>query len=231
MSTRRRNTTTPDPVDFGFLPPPPANIPPADTATEPPAAAGTPAGAAADPAPGSPADDRAAGDTAASATIPEQRAAGTAAKKTTPARKKRRSRRRTAADDEGTGVYLPLALRERLRAYQRLEGGSYTNITLDAVEATHEDLTIPVPERQTSRSGPLFVGRPRRQRMPHADAHVQVNLRFAADDRDTLDEIVEAKQAPNRSALIAAALDTYLPPAEELGLHPDGRPLTGAESS
>lgn len=229
----------PERANFDFMPPPetqpapaPAVEPAVALAVEPapigapgyaePGAGGPWASPAAAPAT-PPADPPpAAADPAASAAEaparPAKTAAGNAAGATARRPKKRRRRATTAADD-GTGVYLPVALRARLRAYARREGGSYTDVTLDAIEDVHDRLGELLTPAEPPRTGPLFSGRVRRRRIAHDnDPHVQVNLRLSVEDRDIVDEIAEVKKAANRSALIAAALDAFLPSARALGL-------------
>lgn len=196
MNAASSRTTTKAPkLDFGGMlppaPPPPAPAPAATPVEKPPAPAEVTA----------PRQRRADGDAA----VPR-------AATVTPARRKRRRRTSTAAD-EGTGVYLPVSLVDRLRVYARSqEGRTYTDITLDAVEATHDQLgELLRPSGRMARSGPLFAGRQSR-RVPHAEAHQQVNLRFSAADLTVIDELVGEVGAPNRSAMLAAALREYLPP-------------------
>jgi hypothetical protein len=125
----------------------------------------------------------------------------------------RRKRRRPVGDD-GTGVSLPLSVVARLRTFALAERASYTSVALDALEATHERLAELVkPSLPTPRSGPLFVGRAPR-RANHGEGHVQVNLRFSAEDLAVIDELWPTVGAPNRSAMLAAALDAHLPASE-----------------
>jgi hypothetical protein len=110
-------------------------------------------------------------------------------------------------------VYLPVSLRDRLRAHHAASKETYTTIILDAVEDAHEKL----PEllqayRPAPRQGGLFRhhARPRAQ---HDEPHVQVSFRPVRADLQVLDRLTTEHRAPNRSALLAAALDHYLPPA------------------
>lgn len=117
------------------------------------------------------------------------------------------------AGGDATGVYLPVSLVERLRKFAKSTAGTYTDITLDAIEDVHDrlaDLVRPAVVAGPSRSGPLFAGRQPR-RMTHTEPHQQVNMRFSAQDLEVIDQLVEQVDAPNRSAMLSAALDAYLP--------------------
>lgn len=128
----------------------------------------------------------------------------------TTARPKRRRRR--PAIDGGTGVYLPVTLVERLRAYcagQR--DRTYTDTALDALDHESGRLAQLVQPAKARAAGSLFAGRQQR-RVPHEEPHTQVNMRFDPADLATIDDLWPRVGAANRSALIAAALDAYLPP-------------------
>jgi hypothetical protein len=56
----------------------------------------------------------------------------------------------------------------------------------------------------------MFTHRAPRQ-VVHDEPHVQVGLRPSRADLGVLDELTERYRAPNRSALLAAALNLYLP--------------------
>jgi hypothetical protein len=98
-------------------------------------------------------------------------------------------------------------LANRLRKASRESGDTHTEIVLAALDATHETLTFGLQEPSSS----LFAGRgaPRPQR--HTGPQVQIALRPRRDDLAVIDQLVERLNAPNRSALIAAALERHLP--------------------
>lgn len=122
---------------------------------------------------------------------------------------------RAEADDLTTQtivVYLPLSLRERLRAHHAASKETHTTIILYAVEAAHDQLPALLEAyRPAPREGGLFQhhARPRAQ---HDEPHVQVSIRPVRADLQVLDRLTTEHRAPNRSALLAAALDHYLPP-------------------
>jgi hypothetical protein len=104
-------------------------------------------------------------------------------------------------------AYLPLSLKNRLKATRDRDGLSYTLVVLTAVDAVKDRL---VDRWQASRpQGSSFVGW-KRARQQHAEPLVPITLRLVAEDEDTLDGIWRAAEAPNRSAYIAAALEEYL---------------------
>lgn len=110
-------------------------------------------------------------------------------------------------------VYLPLGVRERLRARHAASQETYTTIVLEAVEATHAHLAdLLAACRPAPRPGGLFSYHGKR-RPSQDEAHVQVSLRPTKSDVAVLDQLVVEFSAPNRSALVTAALDNYLPPA------------------
>jgi hypothetical protein len=126
----------------------------------------------------------------------------------------RRSDTRTAAPTadtvpRGVIVYVSVSVRERLRHRRRTDGTPFADIVLDAVEATHDTLDDLIASRRppTERSA-LFV---RSARAAAGDEpHVQVYLRLPAENLRILDHLTQTHRAPNRSALIGAALEAYL---------------------
>jgi hypothetical protein len=104
-------------------------------------------------------------------------------------------------------VYLPASVREQLRAAADRDGSTYTAHVLDALEATHHQLSFADAARP---AGELFRARPRRQRLRHDEPQVQVSLRPLQDELDVIDRLVGELGAPSRSALVASALRTHL---------------------
>jgi hypothetical protein len=107
-------------------------------------------------------------------------------------------------------VYMSPELRTALRRRRHDSRDTLTAIVLDAVEAVHHDLDrILEPHRSLPVTGGLF-----RHRSPtrpvKEEVHVQVGLRPAREDLAVIDALVEKHQAPDRSVLIAAALEHYL---------------------
>jgi hypothetical protein len=133
-----------------------------------------------------------------------------------PAKKTRRRPTQPASAEADSGVqavivYLPASLRERLRARRSETGDTYTTLALDAVEHCHAELADLLADvRPAARSQGLFAHRGPR-RVQHAEPQVQVNIRPSRGDLTVLDQLVEQHQAPSRSALVAVALNRYLP--------------------
>lgn len=131
-----------------------------------------------------------------------------------PARRKKpatpRYGRRTAA---GSGsqtivVYVNASVRSRLRVYAGER--SYTEVVLEALDATHARLQA----KFTTPAAPpnsLFAGRGRPRRRRHEEPQVQISLRPLRDDITVIDRLQAQVDAPSRSALINAALDEHLP--------------------
>lgn len=124
----------------------------------------------------------------------------------------RRRRGRRPVDLDGVGVYVPASIRDRLRDYHRThEGSTYTDILLDAIdECADEELARLCAPRYAQRAGGRFAGRvPRRSRQ--AEPQVQVTIRPNPADLAVIDELVARHAAGNRSELVRAVLDRYLP--------------------
>lgn len=108
-------------------------------------------------------------------------------------------------------VYLPVSLRDRLRAHHANSKSTYTTIVLEAVEATHAQLgKLLEAYRPPPRQGGLFSHHAR-PRVQHDEPQVQVSLRPSRADLAILDRLAADHHAPNRSALLAAALNQHLP--------------------
>lgn len=113
-------------------------------------------------------------------------------------------------------VYLPASLQERLRMYSKQQQERpYTDIVLDAIDETHQRLAqLMAPARGGRSPGSLFKGREMRRRR-HDEPQVQVSLRPSRSDLAVIDRLVREHRAGSRSALVATALDAYLPPLRE----------------
>lgn len=103
-------------------------------------------------------------------------------------------------------VYVSVSIRERLRS----SAGEYTftDVVLMALDATHAKLKTHFEQPSPSKS--MFAGRGRATTRRHVEPHVQVSLRPLRDDLAVIDQLCTDLKAPNRSALINAALDEYL---------------------
>lgn len=131
-----------------------------------------------------------------------------------PATKTRRKATSRKAKPPATiVVYLASSLRTRLRAHREATGRSHTNVILDALNATHQRLTDLVAAA-TSQPAPamngLFEVQPGRH--VHDEDQVQVSIRPTTHNLDVIDSLAAQHTAGNRSALVAIALDVYLPP-------------------
>lgn len=109
-------------------------------------------------------------------------------------------------------VYVSVSIRDRLRS----SAGEYTftDVVLMALDATHAKLKTHFEQPSPTKS--MFAGRGRATTRRHAEPHVQVSLRPLRDDLAVIDQLCADLKAPNRSALINAALDEYLN-REDLG--------------
>ncbi|GIF14329.1 hypothetical protein [Actinoplanes teichomyceticus] len=108
-------------------------------------------------------------------------------------------------------VYLAVGLRSRLRAHAAETGRSHTQIVFDALNDAHPRLAELTggPPGGTARDG-LFVAQ-RSGRRHHGEDRVQVSIRPNPANLAVIDGLAGRHTAGNRSALIAAALDAYLP--------------------
>jgi hypothetical protein len=144
----------------------------------------------------------------------------TAAPSAGPARSEPRPARIAAAEERPAGgpargaarpviVYLPVSLRDRLRQLTAERDLTYTELVLDAVDATHERLpSLLTPEKPRARSLFRQPTAPRRRR--HAEPHVQVSLRLVPEDLAVIDQLVTDLDAGSRSHLVATALQAHL---------------------
>jgi hypothetical protein len=108
-------------------------------------------------------------------------------------------------------VYLPVGVRSRLRERAAATGRSHTQLVFDALNATHTRLAEVVggdePDGETDG---IFVSQ-RSGRRRHREDRVQVSIRPHPANLAVIDELAARHTTGNRSALIAAALDVFLP--------------------
>ncbi len=108
-------------------------------------------------------------------------------------------------------VYLSASLRDRVRERVASTRVTYTELTLEAIDATHPRLGDILAERRPkARESSLFRGPSRPRRQHHDEPQVQVSLRPARRDLEVIDRLVVELGASSRSALIATALTAYL---------------------
>lgn len=125
----------------------------------------------------------------------------------------RQSSQTSGGGSRSVVVYLPASLQERLRMHSKQQQERpYTDIVLDAIDETHQRLAqLMAPVRGDRSPGSLFKGRETRRRR-HDEPQVQVSLRPSRSDLAVIDRLVREHRAGSRSALVATALDAYLPP-------------------
>lgn len=106
-------------------------------------------------------------------------------------------------------VYLPVSLRDRLRKVTADRDATYTQLVLDAIDATHEQLAPMLTQQRPARAQSLFqrTATPRRRR--HDEPHVQVSLRLVPEDLAVIDRLVADLGAGSRSHLVATALHAH----------------------
>lgn len=108
-------------------------------------------------------------------------------------------------------VYVPASLRDTLREAAAVRSATYTELVLEAIDATHGRLAaLLAPVSAKTRSGSLFTVPPARRRQRHTEPQVQVSIRPTRGDLDVIDRLTRETAAPSRSALVAAALTAHL---------------------
>ncbi|WP_157751053.1 hypothetical protein [Actinoplanes derwentensis] len=121
-------------------------------------------------------------------------------------------------------VYLSVSLRSRLRERAAATGRSHTQLVFDALNATHmrlDGLLGAFPAQPGLADG-IFLAQ-RSGRRLHREDRVQVSIRPHPANLAVIDELAARHTTGNRSALIATALDEFLPagiPAPLKGVTP-----------
>ena len=107
-------------------------------------------------------------------------------------------------------VYVPASLRDQLRKLTMEQDVTYTQLVLDAIDATHERLGALLSHGSPARTRSLFQqpAAPRRRR--HEEPHVQVSLRLVPEDLAVIDRLTVELNAGSRSHLVATALSAHL---------------------
>ncbi|MEV6300274.1 hypothetical protein AB0M02_12795 [Actinoplanes sp. NPDC051861] len=109
-------------------------------------------------------------------------------------------------------VYLSVSLRARLRARAATTGRSHTQLVFDALNATHDRLAALAHDGAAAAPADgIFVAQ-RTGRRQHSEDQVQVSIRPNQANLAVIDDLAARHTAGNRSALIAIALDEFLPP-------------------
>lgn len=103
-------------------------------------------------------------------------------------------------------IYPSVELRAQISAFQAEQHLSNAELVLQAIEATHRDLTTLFAPRPTSG---LFLRSPKSRPVVDADT-IQVGIRLSAAHVEAIDDLVSTAHAPSRSAYICRALEVYL---------------------
>lgn len=160
------------------------------------------------PAPGPLAGDR---DLAGSASEREARSSEGGSKPA--AGQARTSSTSPAVTMRPTTLSLPAGLIAELRERARRERISQSELLLDALSATKDELDRLFQEEQ-ARTQPasdgLFLRRPARNHPGATETLATLSLRMLGENLARIDDLVDRLGAPSRSALCAAALRTYL---------------------
>lgn len=106
-------------------------------------------------------------------------------------------------------VYLSVSLRSRLRDRAAVTGRTHTQLVFDALNATHTRIGDLIGEDQAPSDGIFLAQRAGRRR--HIEDRVQVSIRPHPSNLAVIDELAARHTTGNRSALIATALDEFLP--------------------
>ncbi|PPF32634.1 hypothetical protein [Pseudoclavibacter sp. AY1H1] len=103
-------------------------------------------------------------------------------------------------------------LLQRLEAHRKATGRSNPTIVFDAIDATIDKLPDLLAGRVASAptAKSLFDREDLRVHQERRNTE-RINIRIRDSNRTVLDELVKQVGAPDRSAMITAALDSYLP--------------------
>jgi len=106
---------------------------------------------------------------------------------------------------------VPLGSMPRVTKVTATRGATYTELTLEAIDGTHQRLgtllgQAGIPTHPES----LFAGPAPRKRQRHSEPQVQVSLRLTMGQRDVTDRLAGEHSATSRSALVTAALRGHL---------------------
>lgn len=105
-------------------------------------------------------------------------------------------------------AYILLELRDRLNERAKVDGRSQTNVVLDAIEATYDELQAAFAG--TGSAGrTLFRRTPKLHRRDDAERG-QITLRLTDEDSQVIENLTREFGAKSRSELIEKALSLYL---------------------
>lgn len=146
----------------------------------------------------------------------KQRTAGTGASNPTA---EGNTDRASSKADQAIPFNLPLTLWNRLEAYRRATGISNPNILFNAIEATYDRLPELVSARTVTFGGGADAGATRlfnrpataAQRAADSEPKKQLIIRVNKENKQVLDDLWPEVGAPNRTVMVVAALDDFLP--------------------
>lgn len=151
------------------------------------------------------------------ATADKDRTDSASERETEPAERRRAPARRAntppAATVRPTTLSLPAGLIAEVRERARRERISQSELLLDALSATQDELERLFKgeqERTRTASDGLFLRRPPRTRPGATETLATLSLRLLGENLARIDDLVDRVGAPSRSAMCAAALRTYL---------------------
>lgn len=140
--------------------------------------------------------------------------AGAAAAAAPARRASSRSSKASKRHPSSVVVYLSVTLRQRLRVNAGATSRSHTQIVFAALNASHSrlaDLTTRSGQQPPEQPADgLFVVQQSGRRF-HDEDQVQVSIRPNPANLAVIDQLAAQHTGGNRSALIALALDDYLP--------------------
>ncbi len=120
--------------------------------------------------------------------------------------------------DQPVAINLPVSLEGRLERYRKKSGLSNPNIIFNALEATYDRLPELVGEKTIHLGGDsgggttLFSRPPRAVRRDFSgELKRPLIVRITAENKQILEGLKTTVGAPNRSVMVVAALDDFLP--------------------
>lgn len=109
---------------------------------------------------------------------------------------------------------IDLSIHADLRQFATRNELSFATVVLRAIEANAETLSLMwiKPRRPAAKTG-LFGSTTAKTGNRRSEPAVQIQLRITVADAQTLNDLVEAWQAPSRGAMITEALRMFVPSA------------------
>lgn len=118
--------------------------------------------------------------------------------------------------DQPVQISLPVSVNARLTAFKKKTGLSHPNILFDAIESTAEQLPVLVKAKTVqlgTSTGTALFSRPQTaaKRDTSSEPRESFIIRITKQNKGVLDTLAKQVNAPNRTVLIVAAYDAYLP--------------------